>query len=141
MNAKTDSGGKPYSPTDEAAATKFGGGLLSGNEPANLKLGVRACAVALDRWSRDLERDPDAREYDTFEEAVRDAATDTLDYYADEDAHVEGVDGLVFEGMEITEDHLVERALGVLETIEAEAEFSRDEPGGIVERVGTEASA
>lgn len=107
---------------------------LDGDDPAPLKLAVRTSAIALDRWGRDLERHGQDQEWSAFEAVVDATAVDVLSYFEDGDAHVEGVDGLVFEGYVVDEADLVTQALGVTELIEEHADFDRHEPGALVER-------
>lgn len=122
------------SKTDLAVIDIVTNAMLDGNEDARLKLSARVSAVAADRWGRDIEQRPGRQQWSHFEDALADAVDDVLEHYSDDDADVEGVDGLVFEGREVDEEILTEDALRVTETIEANAEFDRNNPGGLVEQ-------
>jgi len=119
----------------DIAVISYSKELLEGDEDPLLRLGVRTSTVAVDRWGRDLERDAGDQQYASFQSVIEDTAVDVLDYYADEDAEVEGADGFVFEGRIIDEGLLAEAAHQVTTMIEEESEFDRHEPGAIVEPV------
>lgn len=106
---------------------------LSGGENALLRLGVRTAGIALDRRGRDLERED--QRWDSFEAVVETTSRDVLDHFEDADAHVEGVDGLVFEGVVVDEDRLATEAVRLTELVEEGTGFERDSPGGLVEPV------
>lgn len=110
-------------------------GQRSGYSEPRLKLGVRAAAIAMDRWGRDLEHGVGEQQYAAFADVVDETVADVLDHYADEDAEVEGVDGLVFEGRVVTEDVLAETVGLVVDELEAATEISRDEAGPMIELV------
>lgn len=122
-----------YSDRDEAVASKIAGKCLSGDEPPLQKLAVRASAVAIDRWGMDLENGP--RRHGNFNAVLEDSAVDTLRHYSDDDAHIDGLDGLVFEGRPINSTELFDAAMEVTDVIEAEGKFDRNSPGGLVETV------
>lgn len=135
-NTHDDTEDDPYSAKDEAVAAKFADKLLVGNERPTLKLATRATVVAMGRWGGDIDTSDHDREYDDYADALEAAAMDTLDYYADEDAYVDGIDGLVFEGRKVRTSAVVETAEKLTDIVEGELpEFDRNEPGALVERV------
>lgn len=120
--------------TDRAAAKLV---VEQGGEPNDprLKLAVRAAAIATDRWGRDLARGPGEQEFAAFDEVLREVVEDVLEYYADEDAHVSGVDGLVFEGRVVDAESLAGLTEMTLRKIERAGGVDRHEPGPLVETV------
>ena len=121
-------------PTDRAVIAMVAR-ELDGDEDPRLRLGIRASAVAVDRWGRDLELKAGRQEYGHFEQALEASVADVIDHYRDEDADVDGVDGYVFEGRVVTEELLREIAADLTETIVELGGVHRDQPGGLVEAV------
>lgn len=119
------------SKTDLAVIDLVTDDLESADDP-RLRLAVRVSAIAVDRWGRDLEADVGEQQYGAFEHALSDAASDVIDYYADEDGDIDGVDGHVFEGRVVEEDNLVEWASVATEKIVDAGGLDRDAPGGLV---------
>ena len=93
--------------------------VLSGGEPSNMVEAVRVAFLAVHRYGVDL--DGDGREYVNLDEAVREAAHDVRD--------------LATVPVLVPFEDLVAGAHEVVETVESEGGFSRDEPGGLVEEV------
>jgi hypothetical protein len=114
---------------------------LNGDEDAGLKLGFRASAIAVDRWGRDLDHRAGNQEYSHFEQALAASVTDVIDYYRDDEADVDGVDGYVFEGRVIDQDSLVDIAADLTEVIVDLGDVDRDASGGLVELVDDEGDA
>jgi hypothetical protein len=98
-----------------------------------MKLAVRTSAVAVDRWGIELEEE--VQEHGDFHHVLEDTVVDTLRHYSDEDAHVEGITELVFEGRPISSSELLETAAEITDIIEDEGGFDRHTPGGLVEAV------
>lgn len=131
---------EPLSETDGAVIRRLAQRLLDGDEDPLLKLAVRTSTVAVDRWGRDLERDAGEQRYPAFEATVEETAADVIAHYRTPEGDLDGVDGVVFEGRQVTVETLTDAALRVTEIVEDAAPrgFDRHEPGGLVERAGGE---
>jgi hypothetical protein len=57
----------------------------------------------------ELENGP--RRHGNFNAVLEDSAVDTLRHYSDDDAHIDGLDGLVFEGRPINSTELFDAAM------------------------------
>lgn len=122
------------SETDAAVIELLASRLTEPSDPPRMRLAVRASAIAVDRWGRDLERDAPEQRYGAFEQALAESATDVLDHYSTEEAEIEGVEAPVFEGRAISEDDLTELARELTAVIEHKSDpFDRHTPGGLVE--------
>jgi hypothetical protein len=123
-----------YSARDESVASQIAAQILSGDEPPLMRLAVRVSAVAVDRWGLELEKGEP--KHPNFDAVLEDTTADTLRYFSDEDAHVDGVNELVFEGRPISSSELFDAATEVTDIIEAESGFDRNSPGGLIKEVG-----